>query len=154
MALQGCQSRESPQPASQPLRYHRYPRPTQRSPFPWIINGSNAARDNLLLAWWARGLPLACIAEGGDLLAVHAPSRIDAAGVVPRHRSDKLGAVAMQDLIVVREWDADSFHKRVLELESQGFTARRDTYRISPEMDPESGTIIHLHTIEMSRPKA
>jgi len=88
------------------------------------------------------------------LVAVHAPSRIRAAGAVPRRRSDKLGSVAMQDLIVVREWDADSFHRRVLELESQGFKALRETYRISPEMDPESGTIIHLHTIEMSRPKA
>ena len=57
----------------------------------------------------------------------------------------------MQDVIVVREWDADNFHRRVLELESQGYEARRDTYRISPEMNPESGAIIHLHTIEMSR---
>jgi hypothetical protein len=60
----------------------------------------------------------------------------------------------MQDSIVVREWDADSFHRRVLELEAQGFEALRDTYRISPEMDPESGNIVHLHTIEMSRAKA
>jgi len=60
----------------------------------------------------------------------------------------------MQDLIVVREWDADSFHRRVLELESQGYEARRDTYRISPEMDPETGKIVHLHSIEMSRQKA
>jgi len=57
----------------------------------------------------------------------------------------------MQDVIVVREWDADSFHRRVLELESEGYEARRDTYRIDPEMDPESGVIIHLHTMEMSR---
>jgi len=59
----------------------------------------------------------------------------------------------MQDLIVVREWDADSFHRRVLDLESQGYEARRDTYRINPEMDPESGNIVHLYTIEMSRQK-
>ena len=59
----------------------------------------------------------------------------------------------MQDSIVVREWDADSFHRRVLELESQGYEARRDTYRISPEMNPETGDIVHLHTIEMSRQK-
>jgi len=57
----------------------------------------------------------------------------------------------MDDVIVVREWDADSFHRRVLELESQGYTTRRDTYRITPEMDPETGNIVHLHTIEMSR---
>jgi len=59
----------------------------------------------------------------------------------------------MQDLIVVREWDADSFHRRVLELESQGYEARRDTYRSSPEMNPETGNIVHLHSIEMSRQK-
>jgi len=59
----------------------------------------------------------------------------------------------MQDLIVVREWDADSFHRRVLDLESQGYEARRDTYRINPEMDPESGNIVHLYTTEMSRQK-
>jgi hypothetical protein len=57
----------------------------------------------------------------------------------------------MDDMIAVREWDADSFHRRVLELESQGYEARRDTYRISAEMDPETGKIVHLHTIEMSR---
>lgn len=88
------------------------------------------------------------------MVAVHVPSRIEATGAVPRRRSDKLESVAMQDLIVVREWDADSFHRRVLELESQGFKALRETYQISPEMDPESGTIVHLHSIEMSRPKA
>ena len=60
----------------------------------------------------------------------------------------------MPDVIVVRDWDADSFHRRVMELESQGYEARRDTYRINPEMDPESGNIIHLHTIEMSRSAA
>jgi len=57
----------------------------------------------------------------------------------------------MQDVIVVQEWDADSFHRRVLELESQGYEARRDTYRIDPDMDPASGNIVHLHSIEMSR---
>ena len=60
----------------------------------------------------------------------------------------------MQDVIVVREWDADSFHQRVLELESQGYETRRETYRINPEMDPESGNIVHLHTIEMSRSRS
>jgi len=58
----------------------------------------------------------------------------------------------MQDVIVVREWDADTFHRRVLELESQGYEARRESYQISPEMDPQSGHIVHLHTMEMWRP--
>ncbi len=57
----------------------------------------------------------------------------------------------MQDVILVREWDADSFHRRVLELESLGYLARRETYRILAEMDPSTGTIIHLHSMEMVR---
>jgi len=55
----------------------------------------------------------------------------------------------MGDVIVVREWDADSFHRRVLELESKGYIARRETYRITPEVNPETGEIVHLHTIEL-----
>jgi len=58
----------------------------------------------------------------------------------------------MSDVIVVREWDADSFHRRVLELEAKGYVARRETYRITPEMSPETGEIVHLHAIEMLRP--
>jgi hypothetical protein len=57
----------------------------------------------------------------------------------------------VQDVVLVREWDADSFHRRVLDLEAEGYEARRDSYRISPEMDPETGNIVHLHTIEMCR---
>jgi hypothetical protein len=57
----------------------------------------------------------------------------------------------MDEVILVREWDADSFHRRVLELESQGYTSRRDSYSISPEMDPQTGNIVHLHTMEMKR---
>lgn len=59
--------------------------------------------------------------------------------------------VVMNEVILVREWDADSFHRRVLELESQGYTTRRDSYHITPEMDPQTGKIVHLYTIEMSR---
>jgi hypothetical protein len=57
----------------------------------------------------------------------------------------------MDDEILVREWDSDAFHRRVLELEADGYVARKETYRITPEMDPETGKIIHLHTIEMDR---
>jgi len=56
--------------------------------------------------------------------------------------------------VVVREWDADLFHRRVLDLEAEGYSARRDTYRITPEMHPETGEIIHLHSIEMLRPRS
>jgi len=54
--------------------------------------------------------------------------------------------------ILVREWDSDTFHQRVVELEAEGYVARRETYSIIPEMNPESGQIIHLHTIEMRQP--
>jgi hypothetical protein len=55
----------------------------------------------------------------------------------------------MQNTELVREWDSDAFHRRVMELESQGYTSRKDTYRISAETNPETGVIVHLHAIEM-----
>jgi hypothetical protein len=58
----------------------------------------------------------------------------------------------MSDSIIVREWNADEFHRRVLEYEKQGYVARRDTYRITPEVHPETGEIIHLYVIEMFPP--
>lgn len=58
------------------------------------------------------------------------------------------------EVILVREWDADRFHARVMELEQQGYVARRDTYRVTPEMNPETGWITHVHTIELTRPSA
>jgi hypothetical protein len=58
----------------------------------------------------------------------------------------------MTETIVVSEWDADLFHKKVLELENQGYEARRESYRITAEMNPETGIVSHVHTIELSRP--
>jgi hypothetical protein len=58
-----------------------------------------------------------------------------------------------EDLIVVREWDADQFHAKVLELEKQGYVARRETYRVTAEMNPETGWITHVHSIELSKEK-
>jgi len=55
------------------------------------------------------------------------------------------------ETVVVREWDADQFHKRVLELENQGYISRRETYRITAEMNPETGIVTHLHSIELYR---
>jgi hypothetical protein len=54
--------------------------------------------------------------------------------------------------ILVREWDVDTFHERVRELEAEGYVARRETYRIVPEMNPETGEIVHLHSMEMDQP--
>lgn len=59
----------------------------------------------------------------------------------------------MQDIVLVREWDADQFHARVMELEKQGYVARRETYRVMPEMHPETGWITHLHSIELAKPE-
>jgi hypothetical protein len=53
------------------------------------------------------------------------------------------------DAIVVSEWDADAFHRRVSDLERQGYVARRETYRVMPEMNPETGRIVHLHMVEL-----
>ena len=51
--------------------------------------------------------------------------------------------------IIVREWNVEAFHQRVLALEAEGYVARRETYQITPEMSPETGKIIHLHSVEM-----
>lgn len=53
------------------------------------------------------------------------------------------------DIIIVREWDADVFHRRVIELEGQGYEARLETYQVMAEMNPETCEIIHLHMIEL-----
>jgi hypothetical protein len=56
------------------------------------------------------------------------------------------------DVILIREWDSEAFHQKVLELEEQGYLTRQESYNVTPEMNPENGKIIHLLTIEMFRP--
>ena len=58
----------------------------------------------------------------------------------------------MSQVVLVREWDVDVFHKKVTELEAQGYEAARETYRILPETHPETGEVLHLHSIEMRKP--
>ena len=58
----------------------------------------------------------------------------------------------MSETVIVREWDADAFHRRVLKLEAEGYVSRLDSYEVTPEMNPETGEIIHLHQIELRRP--
>jgi hypothetical protein len=53
--------------------------------------------------------------------------------------------------VTVREWDAEVFHRRVIDLEAAGYAARLDSYRVLPEMDPETGEVIHLRTVEMDK---
>lgn len=56
------------------------------------------------------------------------------------------------EVVLVREFDSDLFHKKVMELESQGYVANRETYRIVADMEPETGKVVHLHTIELRKP--
>jgi hypothetical protein len=56
--------------------------------------------------------------------------------------------------ILVCEWDPDAFHRRVRELEAQGYVCQQETYRITAEMNPETGRIAHIYCIEMRRPDA
>jgi hypothetical protein len=58
----------------------------------------------------------------------------------------------MSNKLVIREWDCDRFHRRVLELEAQGYIALLDSYTVTPEMNPDTGVIIHLYSIEMQEP--
>ena len=51
--------------------------------------------------------------------------------------------------IIVREWDNERFHRRVLELEASGYIARRETYSVIGEQDPDTGYIVHVYSMEM-----
>jgi hypothetical protein len=57
----------------------------------------------------------------------------------------------MTETLTVRGWEADLFHRRVLEMTAQGYTVIRESYQITPEMHPETGEIIHLHQIDLER---
>jgi hypothetical protein len=51
--------------------------------------------------------------------------------------------------ILVCEWDNEAFHRRVLELESNGYVARCETYSVTAEQSPETGYVTHVYCIEM-----
>ena len=55
----------------------------------------------------------------------------------------------MENTRLVREWDSDAFHRRVMELQSEGYDPRQESYHIIADVNPETGAIVHLHTIEM-----
>ncbi len=55
----------------------------------------------------------------------------------------------MSQVTMVREWDADQFHAKVLELESKGWETRKESYKITPEMNPETGFVSHVHSVEL-----
>ena len=58
----------------------------------------------------------------------------------------------MNDPILIRDWNVDAFHRRVLQLEAEGYVTRRETYKIVADTDPETGEVMHLHTIELFPP--
>ena len=60
----------------------------------------------------------------------------------------------MEDIVLVHEWDSDAFHRRVIDLQSAGYTSRQESYRIVADVNPETGEILHLHTIEMVHEKS
>ena len=55
----------------------------------------------------------------------------------------------MDQITMVREWSSEAFHAKVLELEESGWQARLDSYLVIPEMNSETGYILHVHSIEM-----
>jgi hypothetical protein len=57
----------------------------------------------------------------------------------------------MSQVTMVREWDADQFHAKVIELENKGWQTRQDSYKIIPEMNPETGIVSHVHSIELTK---
>ena len=63
------------------------------------------------------------------------------------------GGVGMSEVMQVREWGVDAFHKKVLQLESEGFVSRLESYRIVPDVNPDTGIVSHLHTMEMYKPE-
>lgn len=58
----------------------------------------------------------------------------------------------MSSVEMIREWDVDLFHQRVIELEAKGYVARPESYQVIAEMNPETGVISHLRLIEMVLP--
>jgi hypothetical protein len=58
----------------------------------------------------------------------------------------------MSDATIIEEWDSDAFHRRVIQMQAEGYVTRDETYRITPVMNPETGRITHVYRIEMYRP--
>lgn len=57
--------------------------------------------------------------------------------------------VNQSQTITVREWDPEEFHRRVHELEAEGYVTCLDSYRVLPEMNPETGEVMHLRMVDM-----
>lgn len=55
------------------------------------------------------------------------------------------------EAVSVREWDPDVFQRRVVELETEGYAARLDSYQVLAEMNPDTGEVLHLRCVEMCK---
>ena len=58
-----------------------------------------------------------------------------------------------EQFIKVVEWSAETFHRKVLELEAKGYESIRDTYKIEAEIHPKTGIVSHRHSIELGLKK-
>jgi hypothetical protein len=56
--------------------------------------------------------------------------------------------------VLMQDWDSERFHRRVLELVSNGYKARLESYKITPEMEPDTGKVIHRYSIELLKVSA
>jgi hypothetical protein len=56
----------------------------------------------------------------------------------------------MSKVEIVRDLDPDAFHRRVLELEAEGYVVRPGTYNITAEVNPADGIISHVYSVEMN----
>ena len=52
-----------------------------------------------------------------------------------------------EQFIRVVEWSAETFHRKVLELEAKGYESICDTYKIEAEIHPETGIVSHRHSM-------
>ena len=59
-----------------------------------------------------------------------------------------------EQFIKVVEWSAETFHRKVLELEAKGYESIRDTYKIEAEIHPETGIVSHRRAIELGLKEA
>ena len=104
----------------------------------WPVITPMAGRTGIRPVSWSPRQP-----NGGDRAAEGGlPS--DEPVLLPRQNGED-----MENTVLVYEWDSDAFHRRVIELESAGYTSRQESYHISADVNPETGEIVHLHTIEM-----
>jgi len=51
--------------------------------------------------------------------------------------------------VFLRECYFDVFNKKLSELEQDGYVSRWETYKITPELHPDTGIVQHVYTMEL-----